>query len=329
MDFLGLLKAEKEKAKAKAAGGQSLGSASSSTSSSRNAAAATAAATAIKGMQISDPDLFTSLLGLDRLYSSCECRAVEPRSEGCLYYLANAISTKDADLLSQRINSERHEAAWTCLRQRRLQHWGKIPGGVSGQQAHDTQAEEEGRGTSILPQWLQQIADQFEESLGISPLYHDARINNVLINEYLPPIGGIMHHTDGPCYLPHVFVLSLGGPALLSFQPRLAPEQVGVVSSAPLCTVLLEPNSLFVFKGAMYTDHLHGIQVERDVDILGEDGVPCVNLDLLAGSGKEEEEGGGIGKYVYGSRVERSARTSLTFRCVVAREEGGTDGSSV
>jgi hypothetical protein len=50
------------------------------------------------------------------------------------------------------------------------------------------------------------------------PLLNDQlpTYNHLLINWY-PKGVGIMHHFDGPAYKDKVVVISLGGPALISF----------------------------------------------------------------------------------------------------------------
>lgn len=47
--------------------------------------------------------------------------------------------------------------------------------------------------------------------------------NHILINHYPKGIG-IMHHFDGPLYKDRVIVLSLGGPAIISFQSGYSKE---------------------------------------------------------------------------------------------------------
>ena len=71
-----------------------------------------------------------------------------------------------------------------------------------------------------LPSWLNSLARQFDG-------FFDATkpVNHVLINKY-EARGGIAHHTDGPGYLDTVAILSLGGPALLSFEERLKPKKL-------------------------------------------------------------------------------------------------------
>ena len=55
-----------------------------------------------------------------------------------------------------------------------------------------------------------------------------------LINEY--EVGeGIMPHTDGPCYLPRVATLSLGGACHMQFSPNLRTDEVRGTRMQCLC----------------------------------------------------------------------------------------------
>lgn len=97
--------------------------------------------------------------------------------------------------------------------------------------------------------------------------------NHVLVNQYQPG-EGIMHHTDGPLYHDCVVILSVGFPALMSFRPRLSPEQIGCASNKSnqsgatdtldTVSVVLQPNSLLYFSNEAYSSYLHGIDIWGD-----------------------------------------------------------------
>ena len=279
MDFIALLKAER--AKSRSCGGVE--------APAKDAQRMVQTHAKIEEEEQPEDELCVDLKALDSL-SNCPLHSI-PAS--CLLYLSEAVSENDADMLLRRINTKQ----WTSLRQRRLQHWGKKP---------NAEIVEE---NEPLPNWLDHIANQLVAA-GIFPSSH--KPNNVLINEYIPPLGGILHHTDGPCYFPCVAVLSLGGPVVLTFKPRLRPEDVGVLLAKPLCSVLLEPNSLLVFKETLYADYLHGIEVEKEADVLGEEEEEqvCVNSHVL----REEFKSAAS---IVGAKIEREMRTSLTFRFVL------------
>ena len=86
-------------------------------------------------------------------------------------------------------------------------------------------------------------------------------------------------HEDGPSYHPVVATLSLGSHAVFHYYAYKAddgaqdgPEttapmngQGRPIDPAPVASVLLEPRSLIITTGALYVNHLHGIdEVEED-----------------------------------------------------------------
>ena len=76
--------------------------------------------------------------------------------------------------------------------------------------------------------------------------------NHLLINVY-PPGVGIMPHFDGPLYQPKVVVLSLGGPAIISFTDSYQNKHKA-------SRLLLEDQSLHIFEQDAYEKYLHGIE---------------------------------------------------------------------
>jgi hypothetical protein len=62
-----------------------------------------------------------------------------------------------------------------------------------------------------------------------------------------------MPHFDGPLYSPKVVVLSLGGPAIISFSDSYA-------NNHKVAKLLIEDQSLHIFEGAAYENYLHGIE---------------------------------------------------------------------
>lgn len=120
---------------------------------------------------------------------------------------------------------------------------------------------EKGRAPEKLPPWLAVISAALVER-GIFPAH--LAPNHVLVNQYQPG-EGIMPHTDGPLYHDCVVILSLGFPAVMSFRPRLSPDEIGSVPTAielenrNSANILLRPNSLLCFSNDAYTSYLHGI----------------------------------------------------------------------
>jgi alkylated DNA repair protein alkB family protein 6 len=103
-------------------------------------------------------------------------------------------------------------------------------------------------------------------------------LNHVLINEYEGG-AGIMPHEDGPLYHPVVSIFSLETPLAIRFRRRRGAEEE--VTEADELTVVLEPRSLFVFRGRFYTDYLHRIDEAAADDVALDDGT-CANRHLIS-----------------------------------------------
>lgn len=69
-----------------------------------------------------------------------------------------------------------------------------------------------------------------------------------------------MHHFDGPMYKEKVVVLSLGGPALISFQEKYSKDSQAM-------KILLEDRSVHIFENDAYQKFLHGIE-DNKVDAI-------------------------------------------------------------
>ncbi|XP_029830053.3 alpha-ketoglutarate-dependent dioxygenase alkB homolog 6 isoform X2 [Ixodes scapularis] len=122
-----------------------------------------------------------------------------------------------------------------------------------------------------------------------------------MLSEPLPP-----PHEDGPLYHPVVTNITLNSHTVLDFyRPRKvdksgqeSDEDKDCEKHVPVGSLLLQPRSLLVTRGAMYTDHLHGIEA-RTKDAI-DDGI--VNLSAS-----------GVAR---GAILERGTRVSLTIRVV-------------
>lgn len=97
--------------------------------------------------------------------------------------------------------------------------------------------------------------------------------NHIILNEYLAG-QGIMPHEDGPSYHPVVATITLGSHTIFHYYAYKPPSEEGpdsnlngndsslsgrTISPHPVLTVLLEPRSLIITRGKLYTGHLHGI----------------------------------------------------------------------
>lgn len=115
--------------------------------------------------------------------------------------------------------------------------------------------------------------------------------NHVLVNEYQPG-QGILPHTDGPSYHNRTATISIGGPVLLDFTPRLSSDEIGDKDASSVLQVLLEGRgSLVVFSDTAYDQYRHGIEAV-DFEYASDQ---CVNAAPQ-------------------TPVERSYRVSLTIR---------------
>ncbi|EFJ05531.1 hypothetical protein SELMODRAFT_136984 [Selaginella moellendorffii] len=181
-----------------------------------------------------------------------------------IFYIPDFITAAEQSFLLHQVNSA-PSSKWKTLTNRRLQNWGGI-------------VESNGLVPQPLPSWLTKITEKISSVTGLFP----SPINHVLVNEYLPG-QGIMLHQDGPSYFPVVAILSLGAPTLMRFKPHLRLiEATKDLEKAPENTsVALLPGSLLIFKDAAYqgnckafflpsssfsrvSDYLHGIDESRE-----------------------------------------------------------------
>ncbi|CAN8000644.1 unnamed protein product [Ixodes hexagonus] len=152
-----------------------------------------------------------------------------------------------------------------------------------------------------LPPWLVDISSKVADL----DMFGGRKPNHVLVNEYKPG-EGILPHTDGPLYYPVVTNITLNSHTVIDFyRPRKvskggqqSDDDKDCEKHIPVGSLLLQPRSLLVTQGAMYTDHLHGIEA-RTKDAI-DDGI--VNISAC---GVEQ-----------GAMLERGTRVSLTIRVV-------------
>jgi len=155
--------------------------------------------------------------------------------------------------------------------------------------------------------------------------------NHVILNEYLPG-QGIMPHEDGPTYYPVVATISLGSHTVFHYYQynpaddrlqhgRGTPANEGgrSIDPKPVLTLFLEPRSLVISRGPMYTSHLHGIRETFEDRIsrsnknmpptLTDFDVHIANWEMLSGQeAKKVMQEGGV--------LQRGVRYSLTCRDV-------------
>ena len=152
---------------------------------------------------------------------------------------------------------------WRAVSGRRLQNWG-------GQVEHGRLVPEP------LPGWLRALLSHVRVEF---PRAFPTELNHVLVNAYSPG-QGILPHEDGPNYQPHVAILSLGGSAVLRFHEKGGAGE-GQAGARLALSVLLEPRSLVVFQGELYSKHLHSIDFSEEDTIDGS----VVNVEHVGGEG--------------------------------------------
>lgn len=217
--------------------------------------------------------------------------------------------------------TETPQQKWKQLANRRLQVWG---GEITSKNVLFTQAMPPFLG--LYPDIITRLKDT-----GVFASSSHGAPNHVILNEYLPG-QGIMPHEDGPSYYPVVATISLGSHSVFHYyqynpaddrlpdRTRTPPHEGGrSIDPRPVLTLFLEPRSLVISKGPMYTSHLHGIrETSKDRIFRGDDNMPptladlnvdIANWDMLSGrEAKKAMQEGGV--------LQRGVRYSLTCRDV-------------
>lgn len=159
-----------------------------------------------------------------------------------------------------------------------------------------------------LPTWIDEFLDHCAEPfLANTPPLEAAddrsqKSNHVLLNEYSGGMG-IAPHFDGPLYNQRVLVLNLQSPAVMWFYHVKADSTPSLI---PAFNLVLEPRSLLIFEGSLYTELKHGIENGAQDDLSGK--TPA-NLRLLDAALQE--------RFLHGDAIiSRGSlpRLSLTLR---------------
>jgi len=142
-----------------------------------------------------------------------------------------------------------------------------------------------------FPDWLQLICNSLHDKTtlcGFMP-------NHVLVNRYEFDRGdGIMHHTDGPAYENRVCILSLQTSCVFTFRRKIESSAIGnVEGNDDIIRLVIEPRSLLIFSSDAYTEHLHGI--DSDIEVNDSYISCCDNAHLLSRPINCRE----VGKYLY------------------------------
>ncbi|GLB44492.1 putative 2OG-Fe(II) oxygenase superfamily protein [Lyophyllum shimeji] len=236
------------------------------------------------------------------------------------FYIPDYVTLEEEQYLIRKI-TETPQQKWKQLANRRLQVWG---GEITVKNV--LLAQEMPPFLRSYPNIMPRLQDTgvFASSPHRGP-------NHVILNEYLPG-QGIMPHEDGPTYHPVVATISLGSHSVFHYyrynpadahspDGTAAPPREGgrSIDATPVLTLFLEPRSLVISRGPMYTSHLHGIRETSQDRISRGDknmpptltdlGVQIANWKMLSGQeAKKAMQAGGV--------LQRGIRYSLTCRDV-------------
>ena len=87
------------------------------------------------------------------------------------------------------------------------------------------------------------------------------------MNRYEHHLGkGILHHSDGPAYHDFVVIVSLQSSCYFTFKRKIPTTLIGTVEEKVNASLVLEPNSVLVFKSDAYNEYLHGIDANQELD---------------------------------------------------------------
>ncbi|KAF8064327.1 hypothetical protein FPV67DRAFT_1504516 [Lyophyllum atratum] len=236
------------------------------------------------------------------------------------FYIPDFVTPDEERYLLRKI-TETPQQKWKQLANRRLQLWG---GEITSNNVLFTQTMPPFLG--VYPDIITRLKDT-----GVFASSPHGGPNHVILNEYLPG-QGIMPHEDGPTYHPVVATISLGSHSLFhyyQYKPTddqqwdgtAVPRNQGgrTIDPTPVLTLFLEPRSLVISRGHMYTSHLHGIREISEDRISRSDitkpptvtdlNVHIANWEMLSGKeAKKVMQEGGV--------LQRGVRYSLTCRDV-------------
>ncbi|KAG2039041.1 hypothetical protein BDR03DRAFT_860788 [Suillus americanus] len=243
------------------------------------------------------------------------------------FYIPNFISEDEEQYLLRKIEDSPKQK-WKTLNNRRFVHLFHTGGEVLQKNVLFRQD---------LPAFLNDFPDvlgrlRFLGAFDQSP--HKGP-NHVILNEYHPG-QGIMPHEDGPSYHPVVATISLGSHAIFHYYRynkdkdsfSVDPGSVGrSIDTAPLLTLFLEPRSVVVTTGELYSTHLHGID-DVYADTFTGDGfllLPNGSHSRIVNRHMIQDETV-VGIIESGGTVERTTRYSLTCRDVEKVASGRVAG---
>ncbi|THH04415.1 hypothetical protein EW145_g5535 [Phellinidium pouzarii] len=255
-----------------------------------------------------------------------------------VHYIPDFVTEEEEAYLLRQINSA-PRPKWKSLANRRLQVWG---GDLTSSNKLLAQP---------LPPFLNKYPDIIGRlrATGAFSSSKNGMPNHVIVNEYLPN-QGIMPHEDGPSYHPVVATISLGSHTIFNYyqykdntltSPTGASSDLNpsthsesergrvIDATRPVLSLLLEPRSLVITTGALYTDHLHGID-PRAEDVFLPAGSESTDLELKMSSFSDATEKQGVmianwqmirdtkmrETITEGGALKRNTRISLTCRDV-------------
>ena len=141
-----------------------------------------------------------------------------------ILYIPEAIDVAQEAYILKNIDEDgRNNSMWVTLKTRKLQCRQRGIGGDGS-----------------FPRWLNDLCSSLSQ-IGLLP--NPSFVNHILINRY--EMGqGIIHHTDGPKYDDKVAILSLESPCLISFRKLLTPDEIGLTANEDVVSCILQPRSM-------------------------------------------------------------------------------------
>ena len=152
------------------------------------------------------------------------------------FYVPNFVSNEESSRLVKFLSDNE----WVQLKDRKLKNYGGAPNLT---------------GTILepLPLPLQQLSKKL-----VNFKVFESEPDQALVNQY-DSTGGIGYHNDGPNFKPKAAIISLLSSCLIHFR-KIINNDKGEQILAPEChSIMLEPNSLFVFTSDLYVQYKHGI----------------------------------------------------------------------
>jgi alkylated DNA repair dioxygenase AlkB len=151
--------------------------------------------------------------------------------------------------------------SWSSAIHRRQQFWGQVYFHTT-QDVSTIQPIDDGKSTGPVAHDLHHFDFLLERLITLGYFTADQPPTQILVNEYVGPMGIASHFDDENAFGDTVVTVSLGQPVWLSLvQPRLLTNQCQDIENET--KILIEPNSLFGMQRDIRYKWRHGISKSR------------------------------------------------------------------